>query len=79
MAAAGGGRRKRLAAHLEAAFAEIERLANTYRVGIERLDSSVRADLSPSAVRQWFQMVRDSLRPAGIAHPMGMYVRVFVD
>lgn len=76
MATAGGGRRKRLAAHLEAAFGEIERLADTYRMGIERLESSVRADLSPSAVRQWFQMVRDSLRLTGIA--LSRWACVFV-
>lgn len=59
MSSAGGGRRKRLAAHLEAAFAEIEHLSDAFRVGIETLERSVRADLSPSAVRKWFQMVRD--------------------
>lgn len=58
MASSGGGRRKRLAAHLEAALAEVERLADAYRVGIERLEGSVHAGLSCSAVRQWFLMVR---------------------
>lgn len=51
------GRRKRLAAHLEAALAEVERLADDYRVGIERLEGSVRSGLSGGAVRQWFAMV----------------------
>lgn len=57
-AGSGGGRRKRLTAHLEAAFAEIERLADVYLAGIETLERNVRAGLSTSAVRKWFLLVR---------------------
>ncbi|TYZ66857.1 hypothetical protein PybrP1_012735 [[Pythium] brassicae (nom. inval.)] len=47
---------KRLAAHVEAALGEVERLADDYRVGIERLERNTRAGLSADGVRQWFAM-----------------------
>uniref|UniRef100_K3WCG2 Uncharacterized protein n=1 Tax=Globisporangium ultimum (strain ATCC 200006 / CBS 805.95 / DAOM BR144) TaxID=431595 RepID=K3WCG2_GLOUD len=57
MASRGGGsRRKALLAHLSAALAEVEGRTDAFRAGIEQLERNTRADLSPRAVREWFQM-----------------------